>query len=123
MDALRDICTQHRDFAGTGDRSGGVHSEISALQGQFLDAIRLYAVEIAGTPIAYASGFPYFFADPSGTGESTPDQITRDNRYQVAAKDPGGYMHNPRYMLQRLNDTLPDLAGVTGLDVPHISRP
>ncbi|MCC5956700.1 MAG: polyheme membrane-associated cytochrome C [Natronohydrobacter sp.] len=137
VDALRDIRTQHRDFAGTGDRSGGIHSEIIALQGQLLDAIRLYAAEIAGTPIAYASSFPYFFADPSGTGELTPDQITRDNRYQswtprllkaaynyqVAAKDPGGYVHNPRYMLQILHDSLADLAGVTGLDVSHISRP
>ena len=137
VDALRDIRTQHRDFAGTGDRSGGIHNEIIALQSQLLDAIRLYAAEIAGMPIAYAGSFPYFFADPSGMGELTPDQITRDNRYQswtprllkaaynyqVVAKDPGGYVHNPRYMLQILHDSLTDLAAVTGLDVSHISRP
>lgn len=137
VDELRDIRTQHRDFAGTGDRSGGIHSEIVALQSQLMDAIRAYASAIAGTPIAYANSFPYFFADPSGSGELTPDQITRDNRYQswtprllkaaynyqVAAKDPGGYVHNPRYMLQILHDSLADLAGVTGLDVSHISRP
>ncbi len=137
VDELRDIRTQHRDFAGTGDRSGGIHSEIIALQSQLMDAIRQYAAEIAGMPIAYAGSFPYFFADPAGTGALTPDQITRENRYQnwtprllkaaynyqVAAKDPGGYVHNPRYILQILHDSLTDLAGVTGLDISHLSRP
>ncbi|MCC5965124.1 MAG: polyheme membrane-associated cytochrome C [Natronohydrobacter sp.] len=137
VEELRDIRIQHRDFAGTGDRSGGIHSEIVALQSQLMDAIRVYAAQIAGTPIAYANSFPYFFADPSGSGELSPDQLIRDNRYQswtprllkaaynyqVAAKDPGGYVHNPRYILQILHDSLADLAGVTGLDVSHISRP
>jgi len=137
VDDLRDIRTQHRDFAGSGDRSGGIHSEIVDLHDQLLEAIRLYAAEIAGTPIAYANSFPYFFADPDGTGELSSDQITRDNRYQswtprllkaaynyqVVAKDPGGYVHNPRYMLQLVHDSLTDLAGVTGQDVSHVSRP
>ncbi len=137
VENLRDIRTQHSDFAGTGDRSGGIHSEIIAMQTLLMDAIRLYAAEVAGSPIAYANGFPYFFADPSGTGELTPDQITRDNRYQnwtprllkaaynyqVAAKDPGGYVHNPRYMLQILHDSVTDLAGVVGMDVSNLSRP
>ncbi len=137
VDTLRDIRTQHSDFAGTGGRSGGIHSEIIALQTQLMEAIRLYAADVAGTPIAYAGSFPYFFADPSGTGVLEPDQITRDNRYQswtprllkaaynyqVATKDPGGYVHNPRYMLQILHDSLADLAQVTELDVSHLSRP
>ncbi len=137
VDELRDIRTQHRDFAGTGDRSGGIHSEIVALKEQLLEAITVYAASVAGTPIAYADSFPYFFADPAGTGELTEDQITRENRYQswtprllkaaynyqVAKKDPGGYVHNPRYMLQILHDSLADLATVTGADVSHITRP
>ncbi len=137
VDELRDIRTQHVDFAGTGDRSGGIHSEIVGLQEQLLEAIRLYAEEIAGMPIAYAGSFPYFFADPEGAGTLAEDQITRENRYQswtprllkaaynyqVALKDPGGYVHNPRYMLQILHDSLADLAEVLELDVSHISRP
>ncbi len=137
VEDMRDIRTQHRDFAGTGDRSGGIHSEIVGLKEQLLDAIKLYAEDVAGTPIAYANSFPYFFADPDGTGELAEDQITRDNRYQswtprllkaaynyqVALKDPGGYVHNPRYMLQILHDSLADLADVLELDVSHISRP
>lgn len=134
---LRDIRTQHRDFAGTDDRSGGIHSEIVALKAQLLDAIRLYAADVAGTPIAYAASHPYFFTDPTGTGVLSEDQITRDNRYQswtprllkaaynyqVASKDPGGYVHNPTYMVQILHDSLADLAEATGADVTHLTRP
>ena len=137
VDDLRDIRTQHQDFAGTGDRSGGIHSEIMALHAQLLDAIRRYASEVSDAPIAYAQSFPYFFADPTGTGDLPPDLATRDNRYQnwtprllkaaynyqVVAKDPGGYVHNPRYMLQLLYDSIESLSEVVELDMSRLSRP
>ncbi len=137
VESLRDIRSQHQDFAGTGDRSGGIHAEIVALHGQLLDAIRLYAAEVAGTPIAYVGRFPYFFADPTGTGTLPTELATRDNRYQnwtprllkaaynyqVVAKDPGGYVHNPRYMLQILHDSLENLAEAVTLDISRIRRP
>lgn len=137
VEELRDIRTQHRDFAGTGDRSGGIHSEIVAMKDQLMSAIRLYAAEVAGAPIIYAAGFPYFFANPDGLDELPQDQITRDNRYQnwtprllkaaynyqVASKDPGGYVHNPRYMLQILHDSLQSLAEVAEVDVSGLARP
>lgn len=137
VDDLRDIRTQHRDFAGTGDRSGGIHSEILAMQDQLLGAIRLYAAEVAGSPIAYVGSFPYFFEDPTGTGDLPRDQATRDNRYQhwtprllkaaynyqVALKDPGGYVHNPRYMLQILYDSLESLSQQVSIDMSAMARP
>lgn len=137
VEEMRDIRTQHQDFAGTGDRSGGIHAEIMALHDQLLDAIRLYADEVAGTPIAYFGSFPYFFADPTGTGDLSSEMATRDNRYQswtprllkaaynyqVVAKDPGGYVHNPRYILQLLHDSLADLAEAVELDISRIIRP
>lgn len=134
---IRDIRTQHRDFAGTGDRSGGIHSEIIALQGELLAAIRAYAAQVAGTPIAYVSRHPYFFVDPGGTGDLPAEQATRDNRYQswtprllkaaynyqVATKDPGGYVHNPRYMLQIMYDSLQDLSQQVEVDMSGMARP
>ena len=134
---LREIRTQHRDFAGTGDRSGGIHAEIVALEAKLFDAIRLYAAEVAGTPIAYGAGFPYFFVDQDGSGEATGEHLSRDNRYQaftprllkavynyqVSRKSPGGYVHNPRYMLQILHDSLVDLAEAVEIDVSGVSRP
>lgn len=136
-DDLRNIRTQHADFAGTGDRSGGIHSEIIALQAKLYDAIRAYAAEVAEAPIAYASAFPYFFNDPDGSGELPAELATRDNRYQswtprllkaaynyqVAAKDPGGYVHNPRYMLQILYDSIESLSEQVEIDMSAMSRP
>lgn len=134
---LRAIRTQHADFAGTGDRSGGIHSEIVALEAKLFEAIRTYAAEVAGTPIAYGAGFPYFFVDQDGSGAATGEALSRDNRYQaftprllkaaynyqVSRKSPGGYVHNPRYMLQILHDSLVDLAEAVEIDVSGISRP
>ncbi len=137
VDELRDIRTQHRDFAGTGDRSGGIHAEIVALEAKLFDAIRLYAEEISGTPIAYGAGFPYFFVDQDGSGAASGDHLSRDNRYQaftprllkavynyqVSRKSPGGYVHNPRYMLQILHDAIEDLAQVVEIDTAGMARP
>ena len=39
--------------------------------------------------------------------------------YQYAAKDPGGYAHNGKYVLQILYDALEDLGG----DVSGMTRP
>lgn len=133
----RDIRTQHRDFAGTGDRSGGIHAEILALQAQLFDAIRRYAAQVSGTPIAYGAGFPFFFVDVDGTGAVAGEQMTPANRYpaftprllraaynyQVARNAPGGYVHNPRYMLQILFDSIADLAEAIEIDMSAMSRP
>lgn len=65
------------------------------------------------------------------------EQATRDNRYQswtprllkaaynyqVATKDPGGYVHNPRYMLQIMYDSLQDLSQQVEVDMSGMARP
>lgn len=125
----RDIRTQHSDFDGDGVISGGIHAEITGLQGQLYAAIQTYAAQTIGTAIAYAPGqFPYFFTDTDGDGQISAEEGVFPNRYQswtprllkaaynyqVAKKDPGGFVHNPRYLLQLLHDSLEDLATVNG---------
>lgn len=137
VDDIRAIRLGRTDYDGDGDVSGGVHAEIAGLQAQLYGAIRAYAAEIAGTPIAYVDRFPYFFADPDGDGEVAPEDAVMPNRYQswtprllgaaynyqVAAKDPGGYVHNPDYLLQLLHDSIEDLAQAVDLDPRAIRRP
>lgn len=132
---LRDIRTRHSDFDGDGVISGGIHTEITGLQDQLYAAIRTYATQTIGTPIAYAPGqFPYFFTDTDADGQINAAEAVFPNRYQswtprllkaaynyqVALKDPGGFVHNPRYLLQLLHDSLADLAQANGsAALPH----
>ena len=53
----------------------------------------------------------------------TPRLLKAAYNYQISRKDPGGYVHNPRYVLQLLHDSLTDLAGVIELDLGRRPRP
>lgn len=134
----RDIRMQNGDFDGDGDNSGGIHAEIMGLQALLYEAIQSYAAEVAGTPIGYAEGsYPYFFADSDGDGAIAGDEAAFPNRYQswtprllqaaynyqVALQDPGGYVHNPTYLMQLLHDSIESLASQVAVDTADIARP
>lgn len=133
-----EIRTQVTDFDGDGDTAEGIHAEIAALHDMLREAIRSYGAEVAGTPIAYAAdSYPYFFADTDGDGEAGPAEAIYPNRYQswtprllraaynyqFVAKDPGGYAHNPRYILQLLHDSLESLGERVAVDMDGLARP
>jgi hypothetical protein len=132
---LRAIRMRHSDFDGDGNTAGGIHSEIVGLHAQLYDAIRLYAAEVTDRPIAYApSRFPYFFVDTDADGEIGPDEADRYDswtprllqaayNYQVVKKDPGGFVHNPAYLMQLLHDSLESLSERIAIDTSGLHRP
>jgi hypothetical protein len=112
------------DYNGNGDVSEGINAELEGLQAMLLQALQAYANEVSGTPIAYSSAaYPYFFIDGNGDGEVGDDEANSDNaynawtgrmlkaayNYQMAAKDPGKFAHNAKYMVQLLYDSIEDL--------------
>lgn len=138
VDDIRDIRTRHGDFDGDGDAAGGIHAEIIGLHQQLYTAIQSYAADVAGAPIVYVPGrFPYYFHDRSGDGQIAPEEAVFPNRYQswtprllkaaynyqVVAKDPGGYTHNPAYILQLLHDSLESLSERIEIDMTRLRRP
>lgn len=138
VENLRDIRTRHLDFDGDGDRTEGIHGEIMTLHARLGEAITVYAKSEIGEQIAYYPyAFPYFFRDLNGDGEIAPKEATSDNRYrswtprllkaaynyQFVAKDAGGYVHNPAYMLQLLYDSLESLAEKIELNETAAHRP
>lgn len=138
VEDLAAIRMRHTDFDGDADNAGGIQTEIKGLHARLNDAIQTYAADIAGTPIGYAKGtFPYFFTDTNGDGEISKDEAVFPNRYQswtprllkaaynyqVAAKDPGAYVHNPAYVLQLLHDSLESLSEQVSIDMQALSRP
>lgn len=138
IEELRDIRTRHSDFDGDGDTAEGVHAEIATLHDRLGAAIGAYGAQVAGAPIGYAPDtFPYFFNDPDADGTIGPDEGLFPNRYQswtprllkaaynyqMVAKDPGGYAHNPAYLLQLMHDSLQSLSERVPVETEGLQRP
>lgn len=132
------IRTTPVDLDGDGDTKEGIAAEMTSLHDRLASAIRAYAAETAGTPIAYdAQNYPYFFADTNGDGQASADEAIFPNRYQswtprlvraaynyqFVAKDPGAWAHNPHYAIQLIVDSLESLSEKATVDMTGIVRP
>ncbi|HEY9088993.1 MAG TPA: cytochrome c3 family protein [Anaerolineaceae bacterium] len=119
------------DFDGDGDDKEGLQGEIDTMAEKLLAAIQKYAKDKAGTAIGYsASTYPYFIIDANGNGKLeatetdryatwTPRLLEAAYNYQYVQKDPGAAVHNGKYVIQVLYDSLKDIGG----DVSKMKRP
>jgi hypothetical protein len=108
------------DYDGDGDTTEGIVGEIETMRELLYAALQAYG-EDKGTPIVYnAARYPYFF-DNEGKGFAswTPSLLRAAYNYQVALKDPGGFAHNAKYILQLLYDSIASIGG----DVSTLTRP
>ena len=105
--------------------------EIEALTADVYEAIQDYAVNglPQSSPVIYdPAAYPYWFKD-NGQGANYGnryrdfdfDMLTAAYNYQVALKDPGGYIHNGDYIEQLLWDSTCLMGGDPSTLVP--SRP
>jgi hypothetical protein len=115
------------DYDGDGDVTEGIYYEIEGLQEILYGAIQAYAEE-AGTPIVYnPARYPYWFTDAEeGYNAWTPRLLKAAYNYQTSIKDPGGYAHGGKYIIQLLYDSIEDLdadlaAGLTRIDAGHFA--
>jgi len=97
--------------------------------------IQTYAAAQGLVGIVYEShSYPYFFIDTDGDGVAapgveanygnkygtwTPNLLQAAYNYQYAIKDPGGFAHNGKYVMQLLYDSIESLGG----DVSGLARP
>jgi hypothetical protein len=116
------------DYDGDGNTSEGMFFELQDISKVLLAAIQDYATNIIGTPIAYTgTTYPYFFKDTNGNGIVDPGEDTFANRYnlfddtlltaaynyQMDQKEPCGYIHNRRYIIQIMIDSIDAVGGDT----------
>jgi hypothetical protein len=127
--------TDTTDWDGDGDVTEGVAGEIQSLADALYAQIQTYATETSGAGIVYdGHAYPYFFLDADGNGEPdkndqgqnanyngnwTPRLLRAAFNYQYTQKDPGAFVHNPKYVIQFLIDSIEDLGG----DVSNYTRP
>ena len=126
------------DFDGDGNTAEGLADEVEGLRTRLEAAVRIYAAEVAGKPVAVKfDAYPYFFLDTDGDGVAAEEEATFANRYDAwtprlvaaaynlayASKEPGAYAHNPRYILQVLYDSIADLGDATAVTAAGLVRP
>jgi len=113
--------TSTTDYDGDGNVTEGIKGEIDTLAAALYAEIQTYAEKKAGGKIEYKSTtYPYFFgADGKNYATWTPRLLKAAFDYQYSQKDPGVYVHNPKYIMQILIDAIQDLGG----DVGKYKRP
>lgn len=112
------------DYDGDGDVEEGIYYEVEGLREMLMTGIQAYASEVAGAPIAYSdAAYPYFFNDTNADGTAGDDEAIFPNayaswtprllqaayNYQVATKDHAGYVHNSKYHIALLFDSIESL--------------
>lgn len=110
------------DYDGDGDVEEGLSGEVATMNELLYAAMQAYSEANADTAtIVYDSHrYPYFFDDAGERYTTwTPALLKAAYNYQYAAKDPGGFAHNGKYVLQVLYDSIQDLGG----DVSGLTRP
>ena len=125
------------DYDGDGSTADGIAQEIESVHQLVYAALQEYARREIGTPLIYADQFPYFFIDSNGDGqvdeeetgfqnqysEWTPRLVRTAYNYHFVHEDPGAYVHNGRYVLQLLYDSLADLSEVVDTPLDDLARP
>jgi hypothetical protein len=135
---LPNIREKEQDWDGDGDADEGVAFEIDTLRERLYTAVQEYAATVAGTPIVYSAGtFPYYFIDTDADGVADEDELAFQNaypswtprllraayNYDYIHRDGGAYTHNPRYVIQLLQDSLTDLGQRVQVDTAGMTRP
>jgi hypothetical protein len=126
---LRDIRMEGTpDFDGDGDISEGLYGELMGVHRLLYETIQVYAAEVIGEPIVYQDQNPYWFSDTDGNTDNpyaswTPRLVRATYNYHLVVEDPGGFMHNARYLIQVMYDTIDDFSTVVSIDMPNLIRP
>jgi len=122
------------DYDGDGNVTESVNDELTGLREVLYKQIQSYTKAKKIDGIAYSAvAYPYWFADKDGDGKGdkndtggnmaystwTPNLLKAAFNYQYATKDPGAFVHNPKYVAQVLIDSIEILGG----DVTKLARP
>lgn len=108
------------DYDGDGDVTEGVKGEVDTLAEALYAQLQVYAAANGGAIEYKGDAYPYFYgADGKSYATWTPRLVRAAFNYQYSQKDPGVYVHNNKYIIEILIDSIEDLGG----DVSKYTRP
>jgi hypothetical protein len=106
-------------FDTLGGSPGENYANIDTLSGELYAAIQNYAETTIGTPIAYdPNRYPYWFTDTGARYNAFDETLLKcAYNYQVALKDPNGFIHNGSYIQQIVYDSIEACGGIPSVEV------
>ena len=119
------------------DTVEGMYHEIEGMQNILMQSMQQYTKDKLGVGIGWADSFPYLFIDTNQDGELSKEEAVSSNAYmaftprlmraafnfQFSIKEPAGYVHNGKYVVQLLYDSINDLTTITANPVAGLTRP
>ncbi len=113
----------YTDYDGDGDTTEGIYYEIQGMQEVLYEAIQAYGTEVGASVVYEGHTYPYWFNDTNANGVAEESEATYGNQYrsftarflkaaynyQVSLKDPAGYAHGGKYIMELMYDSIEDL--------------
>ncbi|MEL7626673.1 MAG: hypothetical protein AAGU15_07420 [Anaerolineaceae bacterium] len=136
-ETYRTVSMSKVDYDGDGTVEP-VFDEIEGVKAVLMEALNKYSVKVVGTGLGFKfEAYPYGFIDTNQDGTIDDSEGVFPNKFstftprmQQAAfnllfvqKDPGAYVHNPKYALQLMYDSIEDLSAQSGVSVEGLTRP
>ncbi len=126
------------DYDGDGAVES-IYDEIEGVKVVLHQAMSQYSAKVGdGTMFGfYADAYPYSFIDTNKDGQISEDEAAFPNQYKLftprllkaaynymfTVKEPGAYIHNGKYVLQLMFDSIEDLSAVSGVTTDSLTRP
>lgn len=125
------------DYDGDGTVESA-YDEVEGMRMKLMQAISAYSKNQTGTMWGfYGDSYPYAFIDTNEDGTITEDEATFPNgfksftprmlkaafNFMFVTKEPGAYVHNAKYVLQLMCDSIEDLSAVSGVSTQGLTRP
>jgi len=135
LENVRMMSSATRDYDGDGNLTEGIAYEVSGVAAKLMESMQAYAAANGlAVPCFDATTSPYWFVDTDGSGDCSADEAKTLNQFRdwtarlgraaynyfMVAKDPGGFAHNAKYLIELLYDSIADLD--TGVDATTLVR-
>ncbi len=115
-----------------------VYDEIEGVKAVLQEALNQYSQAVTDTGFGFnTDAYPYAFIDTNKDGtidESegvfgnkystfTPRMLKAAFNYMFVQKEPAAYLHNAKYVLQLMYDSIEDLSALSGVTTQGLTRP
>jgi hypothetical protein len=126
------------DYDGDGSVES-MYDEIEGMKALLHQAMSQYSAKVGdGTMFGFnGNAYPYSFIDTNKDGQISEDEAAFPNQYKLftprllkaaynymfTVKEPGAYIHNGKYVLQLMYDSIEDLSAVSGVTTNGLIRP